>query len=544
MFSHIRQRAQSTRFWKQIRRFSANKRGNVAVIAAVACLPMIAGVGCVIDYTMASMIKTKLQAAADAAALATVSVNSTAVTTAKGISSNGTVSGGSTYATNFFNANLSGSPENVGYTGLTSSATVALSGMTVSAQVTFSANVPTYFLGVLGYRNIAVNGTSSASYSLPTYINFYLMVDVSGSMSMPSTSAEQARLMAVNPDNLQGNPGYLQGCQFACHFSAQGACGQNPPSPATPPYVYQGPIPATGSSTNPGSGGYCQGFIISRLGTNPVSFSSGNNITNGNDVNWGNTPVSSCPTAGTTSCIQLRADAVGYAVTTLLTTAAASEQVSNQYQVGLYPFIQYLYSYSPLTTNLTSTGSGSINYAANQLATLLDTGDNSNLGSGGTHFENAFSSMNSLISSVGTGTSTSNALPYVFIITDGSEDYQTQWGGNWSSQNYSSTSQVPYQNSATTIPPNSVTSSNYCTTLKNRGITVAVLYIPYQTIQDSSTIFDNEDGYANSNIANIPTALQNCASPNFYYTASSPADINSALVSMFEQAISTAHITN
>src|SRR5580698_7230985 len=393
MFSQIRQRAQSTRFWKQIRRFSANKRGNVAVIAAVACLPMIAGVGCVIDYTMASMIKTKLQAAADAAALATVSVNSTAVTTAKGMSSNGTVSGGSTYATNFFNANLSGSPENVGYTGLTSSATVALSGMSVSAQVTFSANVPTYFLGVLGYRNIAVNGTSSASYSLPTYINFYLMVDVSGSMSMPSTSAEQARLMAVNPDNLQGSPGYPQGCQFACHFAAQGACGQT--SSSNP---YQGPIPATGTSTNPGSGGYCQGFIISRLGTTPTSFTSGtNNTTNGNNVNWSNSQVSSCSTAGTSSCIQLRADAVGYAVTTLLSTAAAAEQVTSQYQVGLFPFIQYLYgctsvtpcsassAYFPLTTSLTATGSGSISQAAAQLATLLDTGQNSNLGSGGTH---------------------------------------------------------------------------------------------------------------------------------------------------------------
>ena len=46
-------------------------------------LPMIAAVGCVIDYTDASMIKTKLQAAADAAALGAVSVNSSVVTTAK-----------------------------------------------------------------------------------------------------------------------------------------------------------------------------------------------------------------------------------------------------------------------------------------------------------------------------------------------------------------------------------------------------------------------------------------------------------------------------
>ena len=152
--------------------------------------------------------------------------------------------------------------------------------------------------------------------------------------------------------------------------------------------------------------------------------------------------------------------------------------------------------------------------------------------------------MNSFVTSVGTGASSSNTLPYVFIVTDGSQDYQTQWTGNWSSQNWTATSQVPYSNSSATIPPNSVTTTDYCTTIKNRGITIAILYIPYQPIADPSTIFNNEDGYANSNIANIPTALQTCASPNFFYTANSPADIQSALVTMFEQAVSTAHVTN
>ena len=288
----------------------------------------------------------------------------------------------------------------------------------------------------------------------------------------------------------QGSPGYPQGCQFACHFAAQGAC----PQTASDGNPYQGTIPTVGKSTNPSPGGYCQGFIISRLGTTPTSFTSGtNNTTNGNKVNWSNSQVTSCPTAGTTSCIQLRADAVGYAVTTLLSTAASSEKVTNQYGVGLYPFIQYLYGctsvtpcssssgYFPLTTNLTATGSGSINSAASSLASLLDTGNNSNLGSGGTHFENAFKSMNALITSVGTGGSASNTLPYVFIITDGSEDYQTQWGGNWSSQNYSSNASVPYQNSATIIPPNTVTSTDYCTTMKDRGITIATVLFIFST---------------------------------------------------------------
>ena len=94
------------------------------------------------------------------------------------------------------------------------------------------------------------------------------------------------------------------------------------------------------------------------------------------------------------------------------------------------------------------------------------------------------------------------------------------------------------------IPPNSVTLTDYCTTMKNRGITIAVLYIPYETIQNANSGFaNNEDGYANNNIPNIPPALQACASPNFFYTASTPADIQSALLTMFEQAVSTAHIS-
>jgi hypothetical protein len=230
----------------------------------------------------------------------------------------------------------------------------------------------------------------------------------------------------------------------------------------------------------------------------------------------------------------LRADAVGYAVTQLLTTAWNSELVTNQFQVGLYPFIQYLYSYFPLTTNLNGTGSGTISNAAANLASLLDTGVNTNLGSGGTHFDNAFPSMNTIISSVGSGSSSSSALPYVFLITDGSQDCQWQSGGSWGGNAGCS----PYSNSATTID------DTLCTTLKNRGITIAVLYIPYKTIQNPTTFANSEDIYANDNIPNIPSALQSCASPNFYFTADTPTDINNALIAMFDQAVSTAHISN
>ena len=81
------------------------------------------------------------------------------------------------------------------------------------------------------------------------------------------------------------------------------------------------------------------------------------------------------------------------------------------------------------------------------------------------------------------------------------------------------------------IPPNSEQTTDYCGTMKTRGITVAVLYIPYETIQDANSAFaNNEDGYANNNIPNIPAALQACASPGFYYTASTPQAIQTALI--------------
>ncbi len=568
--------------------FGADKRANTAVIFALASLPMISAVGCVVDYSMASTVKTKLQAAADAAALATVSNNSPIVAAAKNQSANGTVTGGQAYAQNFFLA------DTTAFSGVTYSASVSKSGSTVTATLTFSDPVPTFFMKIIGWSNITVSGSSTATFTLPTYINFYLMLDVSGSMSFPSTTSEQQRLMAVNPDNLHPtnsppNNGYPQGCQFACHWASQNTTCQQTSAQSGSSGPWQGSWPpsvaqygGTGlaiPSQWPGGypGGYCMGFIISRLGTTPVSptgCSGGSGTNDGNPpaapsgripgtltpypsgcgqyVNWNNSQVSSCSSPGTTSCIQLRADAVGYAVTSLLSQASTTESndgVANQFKVGLFPFIQNLCTAPANSSNscavgLTTSLTGStITNFAQQLATLLDTGANATLGSGGTHFENALSSMNTFITSVGTGSSAS-PTPYVFIVTDGSQDYQTQWANGWGSQNWTANATVPYQNSATIMPPNSESNTNYCQTMKNRGITIAVLYIPYSPIVNPNSAFaSNEDGYANANIANIPTSLQNCASPNFFYTASTPTDIQNALIEMFEQAVSTAHIS-
>src|SRR6201987_5869758 len=131
--------------------------------------------------------------------------------------------------------------------------------------------------------------------------------------------------------------------------------------------------------------------------------------------------------------------------------------------------------------------------------------------------------MNSIITSVGDGTTSANAKPFVFLVTDGAQNFQTCCGFSGS-------------NAATVMPKGA---SSYCKPLKDRGIIISVLYIPYQTIQNPTTIFSNEDGVANANITNIPGSLQDCASPNFYFEANSPADITTALTKMFNQALVT-----
>lgn len=553
-----------------IRRFARDSRGNLTFTFAIVSVPLLTAVGAASDYSLATRMRAKLQSAADAAAVASISQQSPGFIAAAQMTADGSVAAGVSDANNIFNGIMN---TITGYTGLSEAATVTKTGVNLASTVTFTAQVPTVFMKIAGFPTMTITGSSSAGGKLPTYLDFYLMLDVSGSMGLPSTDAEQTRLAAVNPDDFST---YSNGCTFACHFQSSGSCsdpskGQN----ANPSGVYN-PINSAYPTNN-----YCLGYLISRVGPGPwqtllqtstnypmkkvellsaflanansnVTPGASNSLLAGNSkstsVKIGNqtitslTAVTSCPTEGAANCIQLRADAVGTALNAtvatqgidgLFATANAAEKVSNQFRIGLYPFIRYLYTYYALTSSINGspTNSSTINYAAANLATLLDTGSSpniTNLGSGGTHFENAFPSMNNIIKNVGDGSSSTNTKPFVFLVTDGAQDNQTCCGFSGS-------------NSATVMPTGA---ASYCAPLKARGITIAVLYIPYEKIQNPTAVFNNEDGVANANIPNIPSSLQDCASSGFYFEADTPADITTALNKMFNQALSVAHITN
>jgi Flp pilus assembly protein TadG len=564
-------------FFPAITRLFRDKSGNVAVIFAIASIPVVSAAGCAVDYSMATRMRAKLQSAADAASVAAVSQKSPGYNQAAAMTGNGTVSAGVTDAYNVFDGNMSSI---TGYSNLSRTSLVTKTGVQLTSTVQFSAQVPVTFMKVLGYQNLSVSGTSSASASLPPYLDFYLALDVSGSMGLPSTPGEAGRLQALNPDNFVQYP---SGCTLACHFQPLKSACVDPPvtAPAAPPR--NPPTTTTSYTQQYNTNNACMGYAYSRVSPTaltslinsasstqypkqvpglPVQMLSGLPNSLNTDPNFGLPAVSSCPTAGSANCIQLRLDAVGFAlnatqsangVSGLLELAQKKEVatgVPDEFRIGLYPFITDIdASYAPLTASINGSSStpGTINYAAQNLASELDTNMNSNLGSGGTHIDNALNSINNQIASVGNGSSSSNTLPYVFLVTDGAQDnqYKDVPNGSWHGSNWA------------TVLTDSVNNTypNICQTLKNRNIIVSVLYIPYQTISPVNTSFANdEDDHANWNINGPPgpgisASLQACASPpdaggSYFYTANTPQDIQDSLNAMFNHSLQTAHITN
>ncbi|QIP06434.1 MULTISPECIES: TadE/TadG family type IV pilus assembly protein [Bradyrhizobium] len=187
-----------------IRRFVHDRRGNIAVIFALGCVPLITAVGCAVDYSRATQTRAKLQAAADAASVGSIAKASPAFKAAGTMTSDGSISVGVTDANNIFNANRANL---TGYTLNSVTPTVVKTGSTVTSTVAFNATINTMFLGLIGKTALALTGTSKATASMPLYIDFYLLLDNSPSMGVAATPDDVTKMVNNTSDK----------CAFACH---------------------------------------------------------------------------------------------------------------------------------------------------------------------------------------------------------------------------------------------------------------------------------------------------------------------------------------
>ncbi|WP_036280695.1 pilus assembly protein TadG-related protein [Methylocystis sp. ATCC 49242] len=472
--------------------FTRDDKGGVAIIMGLAVIPLVLASGLAADYAIVQAAKSRLDASADAAALAAIKTAQTTIAELSATNPNPrpqAIAAAMSQAEKSFYAqagkraaDLLGKP----------AIDVQIKGQEVTANVAYSAAMPSNFGRIAGVKLMNYNGGAGAQLTMAKFLDFYLLLDVSGSMGLPSTPAGEAALAAKNPDDLAQYP---TGCRFACHFAGS------------------------------------QGYNVSRA----------NNIQLRIDA-VGAAVAQLMEKAKDTATLpkQYR---VG--VYPFVTHANAFVDLTDNLRGDQYS-VESAINYDPATRTtdfgrLLDAGKDWVfardlnpNYKANPNIPA----DVTPMGAGGSHIHNIFQDINAKIPSVGDGSGASSPQPFVFFVSDGMQNSQSfvSATGTWPGV-------TPYP-----TPPGQTVSiramdPTLCNVLKARGITVSVLEIPYPTFTNPKPFAAAQEFKANDAVPNLSGAMRACASPNFYFMADTPEGIADAMKKMFEQAVQSARLT-
>ena len=203
-------------FFDRSRNIVSDRRGSVFIIVGFALIPLTFSVGMGIDYARAARMQTRLNALADAAALSTVtntmmqqSQFNAAVTSYYMWyqQANGTSGMLTPYATGCCAYTQTSTVADVNdgtlHITITDSGTT---GHTRTTTVSWHAASKNSFGTLLNMPQIELNGTSTTTAKQAPNIDFYVLLDSSGSMAFPTTTAGISQLQAATG-----------GCAFACH---------------------------------------------------------------------------------------------------------------------------------------------------------------------------------------------------------------------------------------------------------------------------------------------------------------------------------------
>jgi hypothetical protein len=351
-------------------------------------------------------------------------------------------------------------------------------------------------------------------------------------MAIAATQAGINTMVANTQQECDSAPygGSNCGCAFACHES-------NPSGES-----YYIPV-ATDSCTGPTT-------ITGGTGSPPSLDLGGTSTAVSTSSHYYSSSFTNCQLSGTGNPsgednyqlarnlgVTLRIDNMTAATESLMTTAQTTEAGNSaQYEVAIYTFDTNFNTIQTLTSNFSTAQSSAANIQ------MLQVYDNNNLTSSDsnsdedTNYDNAMSSINSTMPNPGIGTNAQGDTPQevLMLVTDGVED--------------------EYQNPA--LNPTTDTAgrqqylmnSNYdwCSSIKNRGIRIAVLYTVYYPIPANGW-YANFDGSGNgisSFQPQIGTQLQSCASPGLFFEVETGGDITAAMAALFTSAVQSAYISH
>jgi hypothetical protein len=549
-------------FGRTWREFLRDQRGNVLMFYGFAVIPLTFSVGMGIDYARAMKSQTKLNAAADAAALNSVSQtmmlqNTTAACqAAKALFEAQTKQvPGVTITSTTYSIKKSNGTE-IGCQSITP----AEDAPPVDKRyvvVSYQAQSTNYFGGILGWASLAIGGGSGTYASVAPDIDFYIALDTSPSMALPTTSAGIKTLQ----DNI--------GCTFACHSNRIEGNIQNPGTTghmdslivANPDFainyisgttdclVVQNPCQTANQIYKIGTSGH---YIFKNKTWSSVTYS-----------NWPNSTTNTTCKIGTLDkCVRnpdgTLADSYWYALNKGIPLRVTDERsavkdlmdlaqtysVENKasYRAALYTFDHStnLKRISPLTTNLVNSGGVKTLADTVDLVTVNDKAGGGRPPNGSSGTEYWFTSFKSILDSFstggtyaipnpGNGTNAPGDTPqaFVFLVTDGMSDENIGSGRTRAAMQQA---QI-----------------NQCIALRNRNIKVAVLYTEYTW----DSVKDDEPGQRAivekaikglNGQKTIVQALTECATPGLMYTVRTDESITNALQALFSKALASARI--
>jgi hypothetical protein len=192
-----------------MRSFFKNTSGNFGILAALMLVPVIGAAGLALDYSNALTVKTRIQGAADAAALAAVAESSIGVKQAMAMSGDGEVPFAADEAIRFFKAQNEGDTD---FKLDEVSAKIIKKNGRLYSIVDYKVTVPTTLSKVMGQNLIQVAGQSVVEYQTEIYRDFYLLLDNTPSMGVGATPSDVDTMVANTSDK----------CAFACHIVKNG----------------------------------------------------------------------------------------------------------------------------------------------------------------------------------------------------------------------------------------------------------------------------------------------------------------------------------
>jgi Flp pilus assembly protein TadG len=478
------------------RGLAGDRRGIIAVMLALLALPLIGIVGLGVDYGFSIRSQALLNSAADSAALAATDTTSNAV-----IQSQPTyIQQGEAAGTQTFNAQAVNIPH---VTVSPVSVTVTQNppnSATFVTVVTYTATYSTWFGKFFGAPTFNLGGGSTAQITLNAYEDFHILMDTSGSMEIAATSADMAALApltfaASTAAMSSSSPLYGTNMNNAaqCQYSTAALC--------TACYNVSPPYPAK-----------CNVQASNLPGITAVpgcAFGCHWDTTGGSNKDF----YEIAQSAG----IQLRLNVELSAVSQLISTMATQDSIT-QYRTAVYTFNSALSTVYTLSTNLLAGASA----AANVTQPVQSPSNEPD-----TNLEAALTSLSTIIPTPGDGSTSAAPKEFLFIITDGIDDYNAAGCANPSGR-----CQQP-------IDPTN------CTTLKNNGVQILVLYVQYVPLDTSSAGVQYENGWYEAYIQQyvdpaglgtatpaVQAALQSCASSGLLFYAADSSSIGTQLNAM------------